>query len=397
MSTNIDRYSEVLLQLLSNTLFANKVAISFDDIDLEALLEDAKKQTVVAQAFESLPKDIRNKNSEVYDKWQARTFSIAQKYYTQLYANVELDKLLTKEGIPHCTLKGFVSAYYYTKPELRQMGDIDFLVSENDLKRTESLLESLGYVNIHANDLHEFHMAFSKNKNLYEMHTNIVEDKDTCLVDDVFVKNIIEDSQRISTELGELYIPNRVSHAAIMLLHMRRHMRDGDGVGLRHFADWAVFANTITEDEWTKIFEPALSKLKIKNMAIVFSKAAEMFLGMSSKAWFAGCDKKYANLLISDITRGGNFGRKEPERYKQALFIDGRNNRLVSLWHHVCNNVYCWKPFFQKYKFFLPLGVVIYVFRTAFLVSIGKRYRFSKEDIKRGTERGELYNKMFNE
>ena len=55
MSTNIDRYSEVLLQLLSNTLFANKVAISFDDIDLEALLEDAKKQTVVAQAFESFP------------------------------------------------------------------------------------------------------------------------------------------------------------------------------------------------------------------------------------------------------------------------------------------------------------------------------------------------------
>lgn len=397
MSANIDRCSEVLLGLLSNTLFDKKVSVSFDDIDLNALFEDAKKQTVVAQAFQSLPKEARGKNNAVYDTWQARTFSIAQKYYAQLYANIELDKLLTKENIPHCTLKGFASAYYYAKPDLRQMGDIDFLVSQKDVKRTETLLESLGYVNIHVNDLHEFHIAFTKNKILYEMHTNIVEDKDAGLVNDAFIQTIISDTQEAQTDFGALRIPNKVAHAVIMLLHMRRHMRDGDGVGLRHFADWAVFANTITEDEWTKIFEPALSKLKIKNMAIVFSKTAEIFLGMPSKAWFAECDKKYANLLISDITIGGNFGRKEPERYKQALFIDGRNNRLVSLWHHVCNNVYCWKPFFQKYKFFLPLGVIIYVFRTAFLVAIGKRYRFSKEDVKRGTERGELYNQMFKE
>lgn len=395
MSNNFDYKYEILLKLLKTSMFGIENTIDFGDIDLLEVFKEAKKQTVLAYTFASLPPTAKENDPDTYEKWENLSFSIIQNNYNLLNANVELDKFLESADIPHSTLKGFASAYYYDKPHLRQMGDIDLLVYEKDMDKTVALLESSGYTCLDADREHEFHIAFKKNKILYEIHTNIVELSDSDFVIDEIIKDIIPNSQKVSSELGEICIPNRVGHAVIMLLHLRRHMRDGDGIGLRHLCDWAAFANTITDDEWVSDFEPVLTKIKIKSMAMAFSKSAHLLLEMPEKEWFKNYDKDIASQLIDDILLGGNFGKSDTNRKKQKLFIDGRNNAISSMLRRFFQNVYCWKPFFKKHKILLPIGSIIYFFRTITLVILGKRYRISLTDVKDGVKRSQLYNELF--
>ena len=395
MNDDFDCQYEILLKLLKTSMFGIDTAIDFSNIDLFNVFKEAKKQTVVAHTFVNLPPEAKETALDVYKEWENLSFSIIQNNYKLLNANVELDKLLENAFIPHCTLKGFASAHYYEKPYLRQMGDIDLLVSDKDINRTISLLESSGYTCVDVNRTHEFHIAFKKNKILYEIHTNIVELSDSDFAIDEIIKDIIPNSQKITSELGEICIPNRVGHAIIMLLHLRRHMRDGDGIGLRHFCDWAALANTISDDDWVSKFEPILTKIKIKSMAMAFSKAAHLLLEMPEKEWFKNYDNNIASQLINDILSGGNFGRFDANRQKQKLFIDGRNNTITSLFRRFFQNVYCWQPFFKTHKIFLPVGSLIYFFRTITLVILGKRYRISFSDVKDGVQRSQLYNELF--
>ena len=80
-----------------------------------------------------------------------------------LKAQDEMLRLLRESGIPAAILKGCAAAIYYPRPELRAMGDIDFLVRESDYKRAEQLLSQNEYVVTHEEQKGGHHIRFVKN------------------------------------------------------------------------------------------------------------------------------------------------------------------------------------------------------------------------------------------
>ena len=126
---------QVLLSLIRKSLFDSKESFP-SDTDWDAVLREAKQQTVVGIAAKALPD---SSAGEAREKWKAAEFQ--QLANTILYwkAQDELHRLLTESGIPFVILKGAAAAMYYPDPYRRAMGDIDFLVPPEQFDRTATV------------------------------------------------------------------------------------------------------------------------------------------------------------------------------------------------------------------------------------------------------------------
>ena len=85
-----------------------------------------------------------------------------------------------------------------------------------------------------------------------------------------YLSDLLPRSETKQTELGEITVPSTFHHGLIILLHMCHHLT-GDGLGLRHLCDWAVFINSIGEEKFLEMFE----KVEIvfgNEMAVILNK-----------------------------------------------------------------------------------------------------------------------------
>lgn len=393
MSVAINSTDNLLLQLLAKHLFDSNETINLEGTSLKELFEASKTQTVIAIAFDALPSEASKIDTESYIQWQALTYAVIQNSINNNHANVNLTKLLEQNGIKHCTIKGYTSASYYPEPSLRQMGDIDFLIKKEDSKRTEQLLLKNGFKFVENE--HDFHVGFNKNKISYEMHTRVSrlpQDKQHLFK---YLEDAVDESRRINTKCGEIIILNELHHGITMLLHMQRHMIEGSGIGLRHLADWAVFANSFENEEWVRIFENTLKKMGLWKFAKTLSKACSIYLKMPEKEWFCDADKMLSENLMYDIMQSGNFGRRETEeRFQQKMFHNQKykdRSIIARFFLSVVDNVCLWAPFYKKYKFFLPFGIVVYSVRIISQILFKKKKLNIYKLYKNGNEQYNTY------
>ena len=398
MNTFLSKESNILLDLLAYSLFYANVNIDVENIDLAILFSEAKLQTVMATAFDCLPATARELNSAVYDKWQMLAFSVMAKNSKQMHANAELQKLFDNLNLPICTIKGFASAYYYNKKHLRQMGDIDFIVPENSVEEYKKILDDNGFLCIDEEEEHGFHIGYKKNKDLYEMHKGITSFLDENGYIEKYIKDIFDNTTVADFGSVKITIPDTFAHGLVMLLHMQRHMINGGGIGLRHLCDWAVFVNTIEDGEWINVFEKKLKSINLWGFAKAMSKVSSLYLKMPEKDWFCDFDESLAQNLLLDIISGGNFGRKDVKRSQELFFMtqntDSKNSFELYTKGYI-KKVYMWNAFWKRHKILLPIGIVAYFFRTAFLVIFKNKKLNLSETQKSGKERNELYNNLF--
>ena len=399
VNSNLSNESKVLIDLLANSLFNAEIKIDLNNINLKTLFNEAWSQTVLALAFDSLPSDARSQNEELYDSWQLLSFSVIQKNAKQLYSNSELEIVFNNANIPICTIKGFASNYFYgDKKHLRQMGDIDFIVPVEKISDSKNLLLNNGFECMQDEEDHDFHIAFKKNDELYEMHKGITSLLDGNENIEKYIADIFRTSAKSDFDSAKITIPDVFSHGLIMLLHMKRHMLTGGGVGLRHLCDWAVFVNSIENSKWEIVFKEKLNSINLWKFAQVLSKACNIYLKIPEQKWFSEIDTQIADNLLSDIILSGNFGKKDIKRYQEILFLSKTikdENKLVFYAKGLINKIYSWKPFYKRHKFLLPFGIIAYVLRTLFLIIFRKKkYSFS-DTHKSGKLRNDLYSKLF--
>lgn len=398
MGNFLSKESKVLLDLLANSLFEAKSTIDLENVDLEALFSEAKLQTVTATAFDSLPAAARELNPTVYDKWQMYSYSVMAKNSQQMHANAELQKLFDNFNLPICTIKGFASAYYYNKKHLRQMGDIDFIVPENRVEEYKKILDANGFECVDEAEEHDFHIGYKKNKDLYEMHKGITSFLDENGYIEKYIKDIFDNTVLASFGTADITIPDTFAHGLIMLLHMQRHMKNGGGIGLRHLCDWAVFVDTIENDRWLCIFKKKLKDINLWGFAKAMSKVSSVYLKMPEKEWFCDFDEELAQNVLLDIISGGNFGRKDVKRSQELFFMTQNTeskNTFELYTKGYIKKVYIWNHFWKRHKILLPIGMVAYFFRTAFLVIFKNKKLNLSEAQKSGKQRNELYDNLF--
>ena len=395
MNEYITAECKVLLQILAKDLFGSEEKIEWETAQLDKLYEEAKGQTVIAMAFNSLPQEASANDMQTYLKWQGTAFSIMQQTLQNNLSNAKLTQLLDENGIEHTTIKGYASSHYYKNPTIRQMGDIDFLVRECDVEKVTEILLANGYERF--DDDHDLHIGFKKNKIIYELHTNVTsvpEGKEFVLDS---LKGAIEDAVEVDSSCGKIRITCPLHHGIVMLMHMQRHMIISSGIGIRHLADWAVFVDYYSNEDWKNTFEVPLKKIGLWKFAKVISKSASIYLKLPQKEWFADADETLAKNLSKEIFTSGNFGRKSETSEQEQVFYNHSETgkgKLARLFGGINRKIYGWCNFYQKYKIFLPVGYVAYSFRILFqMIFKSKKLNFFKI-YKKGNELYDTYSNL---
>ena len=214
-----------------------------------------------------------------------------------------------------------------------------------------------------------------------------------------YFKDIQKTSVKIQDETFKFQIPDSFHHGLIMLMHVQRHLV-GEGIGLRHLCDWAVFVNTFSEEEFENLFRESLEKAGLWTFATILSLAATVSIGLPYQKWM-GNNVALAEALAEDILSGGNFGSKSNQRAYEGMMISDRgkgnfgHSRLVQLINALNHMSYKLYPITKKIKILLPFIWCFLCMRYLVRVISGTRNKVNLQTMyKNSLSRKEMYKKL---
>lgn len=387
-----------LLSLLSQNLFlaTDDGGKAMESMDFAEVFAEARAQAVPLLAF-SRCNELRLSEEQLAEI-KGKLMTHTGKNLACFKAHAALHSLLSDAGIDYCILKGAASARYYPDPLIRCMGDVDFYVRPDDVKKTEELLVSAGFVRQDAE--HHYHVGFKSREVSIEMHFDPIAPDNEAVRDTFrgYWSDLIDRSQLVDDGFGKYRVPSDFHHGFIMLCHVENHLI-AEGIGLRHLCDWAVFANSFSNGEFIDTFEADLRRVGLWRLAQLLSLAAVEHLGMPYREWM-GDDVQTANELLFDIFDGGNFGRKISHRAYDGFFIssygkDGMDDsRLRQVTRAINRRIADRFPSVKKFPVLYPFGWVWFFSRQAFLFIFGKRRLNVAKTYTRSGRRKKLYKKI---
>ena len=392
---------EVLLKLLANELFqCNNKIEDLSESEWRDVIKESCDQAVTIISYNAavkacLPDSINQLWADVVDNYVAKNMMAE-------YDHIVLHEWMTEANIPYVILKGSSSAYYYPNALERTMGDVDFLVKKEDIARGEEILRNQGLKLLEVD--HICHIVYRNGDHHYEMHfdlSGVPNGKPGELVHE-YIKDIFDKSFVYSSDNGEMVIPSKFHHGLIILLHTSHHLT-GEGVGLRHLCDWAVFLESCSNDEFKELFEDKFKAIGMWKFASVLSKICIIHLGCTPKECLENVDEEITESLIEDILFGGNFGKKDSEnRHLEARLISDRGKSgmnkksmvgyfIGSVNESIRNH---W-PITRKIPIIIPFGWIFFGCQRVIKVVFGKgRFANVKSTIGEAGKRKELYSKL---
>lgn len=376
----MNKEQSVLLSLIKQSQFGLSETIGFADVDMDALFKEAEQQSVLGLAASEIPEEYVN------PKWYKARYRRKASYFLYCDEQDALKKILDDARIPFVILKGNASAINYKEPFLRMMGDIDFLVPQDQYQQAKSLLSSYGYIEGHDNGRHA---SFKKDDQLFEIHHHYCYGVD---FEDYLIEGL---NSRVSATIENHEFPMlpKLSNGLVLLDHFRIHLQSS--VGLRHVIDWMMYVYRNLDDEfWSKEFAPVVEELGMDTLAFTLTRMCQIYLGLPETiTWCKNAKYSTCEQLMSVILKSGNFGRKNLKgksveivnmRIKSMglfpwLQYSGKNNWKAYHKHH-------WlKPFCWLYQIcrYIKQG-----FKS------GRNKEQLKDDLKRSNERYELLKEL---
>lgn len=330
----------IVLQILKASLSGKNIEIPADT-DWEQVFDDMRAQTVSELAADWIKSrtDIPEKLKE---RWLKLSLAQLGIYCRIIYEQQSLNRLMSENGIPMVIIKGTAACIYYPHPEKRRMGDIDFLVPENDFDKAFQLMKDNGYACFNEHHIDNLHSAFLKNDIDFELHRRpqgIKAGKEweqsRHIFDDALLSPIVH-------SLGgyEFTTFPHIQNGLILLLHIKKHLPSG--LGLRQIIDWMMFVSKYLDDEHWQLFKVEAEKLGIANFAKTVTRMCQIYLGLTDDriTWCTETDEKVCSQLMDWVMTKGNFGRRED--YMESK---GRNTLMG-------NN-----GFFKRLKFMQAMGL----------------------------------------
>lgn len=392
---NFGKTQDTLLSLLGHNLFS--VPYECDaEVDWLEVVKESRMQSVMLIAFKNykeLPLD-----EQLSKKLEGRLFHNAMSNARCFNDHTYLHSLLESGGIPYCILKGAASAHYYSDALIRAMGDVDFYVPPEQLERATEVLLSAGFERMDIN--HKYHRIFKKDKIHCEMHFEPIGLPEGNM-SDVFWdywRSICDGSVIIKNDLVECRIPSPFLHGFILLSHFVSHLLS-EGIGLRHVCDFAVFADHFSNEEFTDVFADKLKRVGLWRLAQLICLGAVDYMGMPYREWM-GDDHETAKELLTDILKGGNFGKKDSQRAYEGFFIsDGetngkKSNRITQAFKSLNGVVDIYWKHAKKFPLLYPVGWIYFSLRFVFRCITGKRKVSVVGAYTESEKRQKLYEKL---
>lgn len=405
--TELNTVERQLLALVARALFgaqSDNLPQKLNVRETQALFAEARRQAVSAIALDGFENPTEVMDEQLYKNWVAVSRAVISSTDRVFRSHAFLDKLLSDAGIPYVILKGCASACSYPKPYLRIMGDVDFLVSEQDKPKAMELLERHGWKPHSESGHHICHIAYYKEgADRFELHFNPPGiPYDTAAEQPVreFFSDIFDTAVSLTQDGVTFRAPDVLHQFFVLLLHIQHHLV-GTGIGLRHLCDLAVFyAAHVNAPFWENRLVPRLRAFGLYPLACTLLGAAQKYLGMPDGGVAFETDENLKDLMIYDIINGGNFGNKNTSRAQAQFFIADASRPVASrgivsqsffTLLHISNMRYpVTKRFPPLLVFTMPYDVARYFVR----VLTGKRIFLGNKELAYAKERKGFYTQL---
>lgn len=328
----INETQSLLLGIVRYRLF-NGEKPQLDKRNLLKLLKEAKAQTVYNTVFPFVAEKLKLVMPERYEALQERYLANLIVNTGNYHDHCELDRVLSDEKIPYAVIKGIISSYYYPDSALRDMGDVDFLVGEDDFDKAETAIKKLGFKYNHG-ESGDTHIAYNRpGLSIMEMHrtvNGIPNSREGELIR-AQIDTTIKTARRVEFDSVSCMAADDFHHGLIMLLHTVSHLTN-EGIGLRHLCDWAVFVNSFSSEKFSDMFETKLKSFGLWKFCIILTRVCENYLGIDKKDFTDSVEisDDLAEKVLEDILNGGNFGKKDANRYREIKYISDSKDKSVS-------------------------------------------------------------------
>lgn len=232
---------------------------------------------------------------------------------------------LLTEGIRPVLLKGQAYARHYPDPELRQCGDIDLYIGEEDYPRACALARRLGWQPYSGGNLTPSpkHYGCFLNGVCIELH-RIAALPDNPFADRLFRPWSRKQLAPPATEAAVLKpeypaaavpLPPPLFDVVFVFLHLYHHFLNG-GVGLRQLCDWVMLLHAHRDRIDRTELERCLRRFRLWNAWRKFGPVAVDHLGLPPREFpfYDPCLRPGAKKILDIILHEGNFGKHAPER-----------------------------------------------------------------------------------
>ncbi len=308
---NIQNY---LIAVLRAYLNNEKIALD-DSIDYLQLFELARKHNLSAVVF-CVVKQAENRNivpQSVYDTMQDSFYDAVFRYTAQTEGIRQLSDTLSSGGIKHIFFKGAEIKELYPVPEVRAMGDIDVLISQDDRDIVKDLLTSNGYNAVNTNGpVYDY----EKNDVEIEMHTKIISGKVGNADAEAGFSDAIE--YGVYEEYRGTLEPNY--HFAYLLAHIAHHFWFY-GAGAKLILDLAVMLKSYDID-----LDAVINKMD----SIGLGDFSKIIINICYK-WFGygadfGLDTQSTEEFLLQYGAFGNLNRNKSAVIQRKELEDGKSN-----------------------------------------------------------------------
>lgn len=209
---------------------------------------------------------------------------------------------MSRRGIDHVLMKGYVLKDYYPVPELRTFGDIDVVIRREDREKCHGLMLELGY---QIKTDWEPVYSYVKPREHYELHTELLE---TDISETVDCRAYFGDPWRHTVGEGHRYQFTPEFHFLYLLAHLAKHVA-GSGAGARMYLDLAAFICHFGKGvdwDWIRAELPKTGLMEFSNMALTL---VERYFGVESPIGLEPVEEEVLEALASMTAMGGIFGR----------------------------------------------------------------------------------------
>lgn len=323
-----ERVREVFFSLLKSALWGGKLDIEVGDVsrkELGRVVMMAKSQTVLGLIAHEIMRRDEFANIFGPEHRERLTFMIQENYFLYQRLNVVLLSIvseLRKHGIEPVLLKGQGISKYYPIPELRQCGDIDVYVGQENFQKSCEVIGAMSTPEDHQGDipsLKHFHTrigsAFIEIHRYTDVYFPHRYDLKYQKISDAGMS-----SDLVPLDFGdtEIMTPSIDFNVFFIFNHFWHHFI-ADGVGLRQLCDWVrllhVNYGKINLDYLSKV----LCEMKLMKEWKIFGYIAVNTLGLPIEE-MPFYDQKYrktAEKVLELIMLEGNFGKENMKGYNR--------------------------------------------------------------------------------
>lgn len=292
-----------IIQLLQSYIGnKDKRAIFPQQVDWKEVCDVAVKHNIAGMLYAVIKKNfgIQKPEESVLKKLQTHFYGAISHSTEQDREMLQVEERLRQNKIIHVLMKGYILKQCYPIPELRTMGDVDFLIREEDRYRTHQELLKLGFT---CTCEKGFVWCYQKGNTNLEVHSRIIAQKVGRGVDtEKYYLDAISHTEAYQGEYTRCF--KKEYHLVYLFVHAAKHFQYA-GYGLRGMLDFVVFIEKYQNElDWSYIWSE-LEKMGLS----VFAKAILMLC----KEWF-GLEINFEPIKI----QGENY-----EKMKEIIFAGG--------------------------------------------------------------------------